>query len=265
MNRIATLLASPLVLLLTACTQGRNASTDAVDAAGSSAPAEGVTHAGSPYLGMLEDSFIYGDLWERPQISKRDRSMVTIAALQALYRDEVRLQISRGLDNGLTPEEISEIILHASFYAGFPTGVKASRFAAEVFQERGLSVNPSVLDGDPPGLPPVDYTAGGYAAIPRLGELRNSLLFGDIWERPQLSQRDRSMLTVAVNQATRATSELRAHLQRALDQYGVTQQELQEVLLQVTFLAGWPAGVSAGGEAAEVFEERGLPLGTARE
>ena len=85
--------------------------------------------------------------------------------------------------------------------------------------------------------------------MPRLGELRNSLLYGDIWERPQLSKRDRSMITVAVNQATRATSELRGHIGRALDENGVTQEEISEIILHTTFYAGWPSAVNAGRDA----------------
>ena len=99
-------------------------------------------YAGSPYLGELRNTVVYGEIWERPQLSKRDRSLITVAVLQALVREELSLHIPRGLDNGLTPEEISEIILHVTFYAGWPTGVQASVMAAGVFEERGLSIGP---------------------------------------------------------------------------------------------------------------------------
>ena len=92
--------------------------------------------------------------------------------------------------------------------------------------------------------------------MPRLGELRNSVLYDDVWERPLLSKRDRSLITVAVLQALRATSELRTHIGRALDANGVTPQEVSEVILHVTFYAGWPNAVNAGRVAAEAFEER---------
>ena len=105
-------------------------------------------YAGSPYLGELRNSLIYGEIWERPQLSKRDRSLITIAALQALTREELAIHVRRGLDNGLSPEEISEIILHVTFYAGWPTGVQASVTAAAAFEERGLSL------GELPGAPP---------------------------------------------------------------------------------------------------------------
>ncbi len=218
-------------------------------------------YAGSPYLGELRNSLVYGEIWERPHLSKRDRSLITVAVLQALVRDELTIHVPRGLDNGLTPEEISEVILHVTFYAGWPAGVQASLIAAEVFQERGLAL------GELPRAPasPTEMATPGalsqaYASVPRLGELRNSLLYGDIWERPLLSKRDRSLITVAVTQAMYATNELRIHIGRALDENGVTPQELSEVILHVTFYAGWPGAVNAGRLATEAFEARGVSL-----
>ena len=216
-------------------------------------------YAGSPYLGELRNSLIYGEIWERPQLSKRDRSLITIAALQALTREELAIHVRRGLDNGLSPEEISEIILHVTFYAGWPTGVQASVTAAAAFEERGLSLGE--LPGAPPGSEPsIPSSNIAYAAVPRLGELRNSLVYGDIWERPLLSKRDRSLITVAVNQALYATTELRTHIHRALDHNGVTPQEISEVILHVAFYAGWPAAVNAGRLAVAAFEARGVDL-----
>lgn len=217
-------------------------------------------YSGSPYLGELRNSLVYGEIWERPQLSKRDRSLITIAVLQALTREELAIHIPRGLDNGLTPEEVSEIILHVTFYAGWPTGVQASLTAASAFQERGVTLGelPRAEPGATASTP--GSLSDAYAAVPRLGELRNSLLYGDIWERPLLSKRDRSLLTIAVNQALYATNELRTHIDRALDENGVTPQEISEVILHVTFYAGWPAAVNAGRLATAAFEARGIDL-----
>jgi 4-carboxymuconolactone decarboxylase len=90
-----------------------------------------------PKLADLLDDVIFGDIWERPQLSKRDRSLITVAALTALYRtDQIRSHIGRALDNGVTREEIAEVITHMSLYAGIPNGVNAGRVAAQVFAER---------------------------------------------------------------------------------------------------------------------------------
>ena len=218
-------------------------------------------YAGSPYLGELRTSVVYDDIWERSQLSKRDRSLITIAVLQALVRDELAIHIPRGLDNGLTAEEISETILHVTFYAGWPTGVQASLAMADVLRARNIELGslpqaPSLQDA--PTTP--SSLSRAYASVPRLGELRNSLLYRNIWERPLLSKRDRSLITVAVTQALYATNELRTHIGRALDENNVTPQEVSEVILHVTFYAGWPAAVNAGRLATEAFEARNIPF-----
>src|SRR3990170_879704 len=90
-----------------------------------------------PKLAELRDSVLFGDIWERPQLSKRDRSMITVAVLAALYRgEELRGHIGRALDNGVTREEISELITHVAFYSGWPNGVNAANVAKQVFEQR---------------------------------------------------------------------------------------------------------------------------------
>jgi 4-carboxymuconolactone decarboxylase len=88
---------------------------------------------------------------------------------------------------------------------------------------------------------------------PRLAELTDDVLFGDIWERPGLSQRDRSLITVATLVALYRTNELPSHLRRALDN-GVTQDELVELITHLAFYAGWPSAITAMKAAKQVFE-----------
>ena len=86
-----------------------------------------------PKLGELRDSVLFGDVWERPELSKRDRSLITCAVLTAMYRtDELRGHLSRAVQNGVTKAELSEMITHVAFYGGWPTGVNASKVASEV-------------------------------------------------------------------------------------------------------------------------------------
>ena len=93
----------------------------------------------SPKLAELSADVLFGDIWERPELSKRDRSLITVANLVALYRtDQLRGHIGRALDNDVTKAEISEVILHTTFYAGWPVGANAVRVAKEVFEERGI-------------------------------------------------------------------------------------------------------------------------------
>jgi 4-carboxymuconolactone decarboxylase len=77
--------------------------------------------------------------WERPGLSRRDRSLVTVAVNTALYRtDQLRQHLNRAIDNGVTKDEIIEIITHVTMYSGWPTGVNGAAVASEVFQARNL-------------------------------------------------------------------------------------------------------------------------------
>jgi 4-carboxymuconolactone decarboxylase len=84
-----------------------------------------------------------------------------------------------------------------------------------------------------------------YEAIPQFGRLRRDVLFGDVWRQPELSLRDRSLVTCAMLAALGKNQELAAHVERAIDN-GVTLDELRGMVVQVAFYAGWPCGVNAG-------------------
>ena len=90
---------------------------------------------------------------------------------------------------------------------------------------------------------------------PKLAELTDQVLFGDVWERPGLAKRDRSLITVAALIALNRPEQLRSHL-RLARQNGVTEVELVEAITQLAFYAGWPNAISAVGVAREVFAEK---------
>ncbi len=90
---------------------------------------------------------------------------------------------------------------------------------------------------------------------PKLVELTDKVLFGDIWERPQLSKRDRSLITCAALVATGKTEQMNFHFPRAIDN-GVTQEELVEMITHLAFYAGWPAAMTAAQIAKDVFDKR---------
>jgi 4-carboxymuconolactone decarboxylase len=88
----------------------------------------------APKLAQLTDDVLFGDVWERPGLAPRDRSLVTVAALVALYRgNELPGHLRRALDNGVTRDELVELITHLAFYSGWPTAMSALRTAREVF------------------------------------------------------------------------------------------------------------------------------------
>jgi len=92
--------------------------------------------AGNGVLIELSEKVLYADVWERPGLSKRDRSLITVAALVAMYRgDQLTGHLERALANGVTREEIGEVITHMAFYAGWPAAMTAGRIARKVFDE----------------------------------------------------------------------------------------------------------------------------------
>ncbi len=92
----------------------------------------------APRLAELSTQVLFGDIWERPGLSKRERSLITVAALTALYRtDQLRSHVRRALANGVTKEEIGEVITHMAFYGGWPTAANAVQVAKQVFDEAG--------------------------------------------------------------------------------------------------------------------------------
>ncbi len=91
----------------------------------------------APKLAEITDNVLYGDIWERPQLSKRDRSLITVAALIALNRpDQLRSHFVLARQNGVTEDELIETITHLAFYAGWPNAVTAIAVAKDVFRKR---------------------------------------------------------------------------------------------------------------------------------
>jgi len=90
----------------------------------------------APKLAELSDDVLFGDIWERPGLSKRDRSLITVATLVALNRTEqLPFHLNRALENGITKDEIIELITHLAFYSGWPTAMSAVLLAKEVFRQ----------------------------------------------------------------------------------------------------------------------------------
>jgi 4-carboxymuconolactone decarboxylase len=99
-----------------------------------SSPAREAIRGTVPMLAEYADKIIYGEVWERPQLSKRDRSLITCSALMATGRyEQLKGHLARALANGVTKEEVSELITHLAFYAGWPSAMTAATLAKEVF------------------------------------------------------------------------------------------------------------------------------------
>ena len=101
-----------------------------------STAARDVVRKVAPKLIEMTEKVVYGDVWERPGLSKRDRSLITVASLIAMNRgDQLKGHLERALGNGVTRDEIGEVITHMALYAGWPTAMTAGRIASQVFEE----------------------------------------------------------------------------------------------------------------------------------
>ena len=90
----------------------------------------------APALAEYTDKVLFGDVWKRPGLSPRDRSLVTVSSLVALYRiNELPFHLKRALENGVTREELIEAITHLAFYSGWPTASSALAIARRAFDE----------------------------------------------------------------------------------------------------------------------------------
>jgi len=204
------------------------------------------------------------EVWNRPALSPRDRSLVTLAALIARNQTgELSAYLNRALDSGVKPAEISEIITHFAFYCGWGNAMGAARAVKEVFKSRGIGA-----DALPPASGPllaIDETAESKRAASveqSVGPVSQGVvqyttnpLFHDLWLRPALAPRDRSLITVSALIAAGQVAQISFHLNRAMDN-GLTKAQASEVLTHLLFYAGWPNVMSAVSVANEVFEKR---------
>lgn len=204
------------------------------------------------------------ELWKRPGLTPRDRSIVTLAALIARNQTvEMPRYFALALDNGVKPREISEIITHLAFYSGWANATAAAPIAKAVFDQRGIG--PDQLPAAAPPLLPLDEAAEAERAervgqqfgrdFPGIVQYTTDVLFRDLWLRPDLAPRDRSLVTVSALIAAGQVAQVPYHLNRAMDN-GLTQGQAAEVITQLAFYAGWPNAFSALPVAKEVFEKR---------
>jgi 4-carboxymuconolactone decarboxylase len=92
----------------------------------------------APHLAEITDKVLFGEVWERPGLSPRDRSLITVASLISLYRtNELPFHLKKALENGVSRDELIEVITHLAFYSGWPTANTALPIAQKIFDEAG--------------------------------------------------------------------------------------------------------------------------------
>ncbi|HEN8711927.1 carboxymuconolactone decarboxylase family protein [Pseudomonas sp. GD03746] len=204
------------------------------------------------------------EIWQRPQLLPRDRSLVTVAALIALHQPaEMVRQFDLALDNGVTPTELSEVITHLAFYSGWGSATLAASIAKDVFEARDIAR--TALADVQDSMLPVDETFEQMRvaaveqmigpAFEALAGYTTSVLFHDLWLRPTLTPRDRCLVTVAALVAVGQAAQIPFHVNKAMDN-GLTQIQAAEVITHLAFYAGWPNAMSAAAIAKGIFEKR---------
>ena len=223
-------------------------------------------------LGSYALDFVMGDVWARKELSGRDRSVIVLSILAILHQtNQLPFYTGGALNHGLTPEEIREVMTHLSLYAGFPRALDAMAAVNSVLAKAN-GANGKKASNDKEALPPAEQftdeqrmatgaevlarLSGGDATDPqellasivdRLGPIADIGLkhgFGDAWARPQLSRRDRSLVTVSILTALGRGAELEIHIPGAI-RHGVTKVELEELMLTAMAYAGAPLAVEA--------------------
>ncbi|SAL55059.1 4-carboxymuconolactone decarboxylase [Caballeronia turbans] len=218
----------------------------------------------SPAFERYTTETLLNGLWKRPHLSPRDRSIVTLSVMIARGQTvEMPFQLRLALDNGVKPTEISEMIAHLAFYSGWANATAASSAVKEIFDERGIRAN----DVDPADatLLPINESAESQraqmvqenfgAVAPGVVQYTTDALFRDLWLRPGLAPRDRSLVTVSALVANGQVAQIPYHLNRAMDN-GLRKDEASEILTQLAFYAGWPNVFSAMPVFKEVFSKR---------
>jgi 4-carboxymuconolactone decarboxylase len=218
----------------------------------------------APALEKYRHDTLFGDLWKRPGLSARDRSIITLSALITRNQTaELTEYLNLALDNGVKPSEVSEIITHLAFYAGWGNAMAAVTITNDVFGARRIATEQ--LSPPSPQLLALNEAAEADRAK-RVGELfgavfpgvtqyTTDVLFRDLWLRPALAPRDRSLVTISALVASGQVAQLSGHIAIGMNN-GLTQAEIAEALTHLTFYVGWPNVFSAMPVAKEAFEKR---------
>ncbi|MET0852313.1 MAG: carboxymuconolactone decarboxylase family protein [Candidatus Rokuibacteriota bacterium] len=218
-----------------------------------------------------------GDLWSRRELSRRDRSLLVLSVLAAQARDEeLELHTQVALHHGLTRPEIEEILLHVAAYAGFPAAMASFRRMDAAFRKaegveriegrkpaerlsdperdrRAADVRRTLTGGRAAADPATDL-ANMQRILGDVGTLAFRWAFGEIWSRPELSRRDRSLVVIALLGALGQERELAFHVPAGLN-HGLTRAEIEEIMVHLCLYAGFPKGVDGMRAARAAFEK----------
>jgi 4-carboxymuconolactone decarboxylase len=205
----------------------------------------------SPGMAALTDDVLYGDVWRRPELSPRDRSLVTITLLIATGKTApLAGHLGRALDNGVLPSEASGLLAHLAVYAGWPSAVAALDVYDQVYAARKIDTAALRAMGTRLPLPASDaarakaVTDDLGAVAPKFVQLTNDVVFGDLWRRSDLSVRDRSLVTIVTLAALGDDDQLEWYLRLGVES-GLTRDQIVEAITHLGFYAGWSKATKA--------------------
>jgi 4-carboxymuconolactone decarboxylase len=218
----------------------------------------------TPALEHYTQDLVLGELWQRPGLSPRDRSIVTLAVLVAKNQaQDLPFYLNRALDSGVRPGEIAELVTHLAFYSGWANATAADAALRTVLAQR--QIDAAQLPPATPAPLPLDEKREAARAknvaknfgqtAPGVVQYTTEALFRDLWLRPGLAPRDRSLVTVSALVANGQVAQVTYHLNRAMDN-GLLESQASEALTQLAFHAGWPNVFSAMPVFKDVFAKR---------
>jgi 4-carboxymuconolactone decarboxylase len=216
-------------------------------------------------LGSFAVDVVMGDVWARPTLALRDQAFVRLSALMALARDEeLEAHVGVSLRIGLSRTEIEEVLLHCAVYSGFPAAMAAVRHIDAVFcrldgvdrvegrqpaprksdaeRDRDASDVRQTLTGGRANPDPSRDLAAMEEALGGVGTVAYRWAFGEVWSRPELGRRERSIVVIAILASMGLTEELAFHVPAGLN-HGLTREEVEEIMVHLTIYAGVPRAV----------------------
>jgi 4-carboxymuconolactone decarboxylase len=205
----------------------------------------------APGLATLTDDVLFGDIWQRSELSPRDRSLVTISVLIATGKPaQLAGHLGRALGNGVKPSEASGVLAHLAIYCGWPSAVSALEVYDQVYAAqkvdtatlRTTSLRMAAPDSDAARSRAVTAEFGVIA--PKFAQLTNDVVFQDLWRRSDLTPRDRSLVTIAALAAMGDDEQLDGYLRRGVES-GLTREQIIEAFTHLAFYAGWSKATRA--------------------
>jgi 4-carboxymuconolactone decarboxylase len=215
-----------------------------------------------PGMAVYTNEVLFGDVWVRPQLSPRDRSLVVISVLIATNKPaQLQGHLGRALSNGVTPVEASGVLTHLAIYSGWPSAVSALDVFEQVYNSRRVDLG-SLRTALAP-LPEPAWEAARERSTnehfgtiaPKFTELTNDVVFANLWRRSDLGVRDRILVTLAALAGMGDDELLDFYLRRAVES-GLTREQITEAFTHLAFYAGWA-------KATKAMEATARVLGTA--